>query len=730
MASRSYGPTSTFNTMKSLPALVVSLILAVLINGASAITTVLNPTEDTYIKGGSTAVYGSATTMQVKARKSPNVNISNERRGYLKFDVTGISLSSVTSATLKLYTGNVQSGGATVRVCVTDSNDSWTEADTNWLSGDVNDWFSVPAYDYDNCSNGLSFSDTADDITLDVTTEVSSYTGGTTLSFVLDGKPQLDRYMNFKTKESSSSPELTIVVSSGGPGPSPSDVPSTSPSSSPSTSPTPSPVETPTSPSPSSSPSEVPSVSSSADPSAGPTPSPMVVPTPSTYPDPAVLNPIEDTYIRGGSTADYGDDSQMTIKARKNIFVDISNERIGYLKFDLSSIADPSSVSSATLTLYTGSIQSGGATVRVCVASENGWTEDNTSWLSGSTEDWFSYPNYDSANCNNSVFFADSVTSVTIDVTSEIAALASGTTTLTLVLDGKAQVDRFMNFKTKESSTPPTLDLSFPNGPTGTPSASPSSYPTITATPTVDPTLSPTDPPIVSDVPYTLSKFQPVLDNSYLDTDYPNVNDLTAFSADWFKLDSTTSQYMQFTADNAQTDRSELRISGEFDSSISTESFLRATVKVLPQTVDVDLVTFLQMHHKSYSAYVKGVPLRVIYVPEREGKIDWIWANIRRDLQPAGGTKDNDWIPLIPLPTNFFDIEISVVNSVINIVIEEDGVVTYPNPAYDFFSNYDFSYWDPMGERNFWKLGSYLGKDAVDNYPGIVQFDTVDYNVA
>ena len=67
---------------------------------------------------------------------------------------------------------------------------------------------------------------------------------------------------------------------------------------------------------------------------------------------------------------------------------------------------------------------------------------------------------------------------------------------------------------------------------------------------------------------------------------------------------------------------------------------------------------------------------------------------------------------------------------VINMVIEEDGVVTYPNPTYDFFSNYDFSYWDPMGERNFWKLGSYLGKDAVDNYPGIVQFDTIDYNVA
>jgi len=186
------------------------------------------------------------------------------------------------------------------------------------------------------------------------------------------------------------------------------------------------------------------------------------------------------------------------------------------------------------------------------------------------------------------------------------------------------------------------------------------------------------------------------------------------YSSDGFQL--VDGQYIQFQISSSEGARSELRHDTEFASSDAIERIIQARMKIpQPDGSLVTQFTFLQVHTKDFLGNPSGPLLRVLWFNSRNGNADWLWANIRKSLNP----KSNEYFPLQARPNDFFDIEVRVVNSTLSILI--DG--SYPNPVYNA---YNLSYWDPI-QTNYFKAGAYLNSGSTG--PVVTLFDELTFTV-
>jgi hypothetical protein len=237
----------------------------------------------------------------------------------------------------------------------------------------------------------------------------------------------------------------------------------------------------------------------------------------------------------------------------------------------------------------------------------------------------------------------------------------------------------------------------------------------ITATTTVEPNATTTS----GLVPFDLTKFQPALNTSRLQ--YPesspaavNAGQFAGYSSDGFQL--VDDQYIQFHISSSKGARSELRHNPQFASSDAVERSIQARMKI-PQPDDrlVSQFTFLQVHPKEFLGHPSGPLLRVVRIDSRNNKTDWLWANIRKSLNP----KLNEYIPLQARPIDFFDIDVRVANSTLSILM--DG--RYPNPVYNA---YNLSHWDSI-QTNYFKAGVYLNYNSTG--PVVTIFDELMFTV-
>jgi len=157
----------------------------------------LNCTEDAYTYGSTlTTNYGTATSIQVKE----NGNVSFARKGYVKFDLSGLSLSGLGIAQLRLYANSVS---ASTLITVASCNDSWTETGINYNN--------APAVLANLSSATVSSINTY--YAFDVTKYIESRLSGglTTASFVVYDNNSANTLVRFNSREASSFiPELVL----------------------------------------------------------------------------------------------------------------------------------------------------------------------------------------------------------------------------------------------------------------------------------------------------------------------------------------------------------------------------------------------------------------------------------------------------------------------------------------------------------------------------------------
>ena len=161
----------------------------------------LNPTADSYVYGGSTSSnYGTAVDLIVK----DGSGITYDRVSYLKFDLAGVS-GTISSAKLKLYCNGLSNGAPSTAKIFAVTNDSWTESGITWNNaptlgsqvgptqsvGSVNAWYTV-------------------DVTSFV---VSEYNGNKVVTFAVKDDTQVNKMIEFDSREAANKPILEITAS-------------------------------------------------------------------------------------------------------------------------------------------------------------------------------------------------------------------------------------------------------------------------------------------------------------------------------------------------------------------------------------------------------------------------------------------------------------------------------------------------------------------------------------
>ncbi len=145
--------------------------------------------------------------------------------------------------------------------------------------------------------------------------------------------------------------------------------------------------------------------------------------------------PTDDAFLQNGNLG--------TTPSELRIENSASRTRVGYLRFDLSSISDP--ITSAQLNLTGGTDSSGGAvTVRFFEGSSNNWNENNLSSNTPSRE----------AEITSFTGTISQGTNVSADLSSLITA--GGIFTIIIEVDPS---NRDFSFFSSEAASPPTLTL-------------------------------------------------------------------------------------------------------------------------------------------------------------------------------------------------------------------------------------------------------------------------------
>jgi len=209
------------------------------------------------------------------------------------------------------------------------------------------------------------------------------------------------------------------------------------------------------------------------------------------------------------------------------------------------------------------------------------------------------------------------------------------------------------------------------------------------------------------DAPYSLEKFQDVLNKSKLQAPGSSFNPLYSvkygefedYSNRYFYLQDR--KYMVFYMCGYKN-RSELRFKDIWSVDTNTLKEISARVKLFPLNTKKEF-TFLQIHADST---LKNKPiihkplLRVVWYKVLKHKKNYLWAIIRTNATLHKTQKDYLKIPLIKAPKGFFDIKISVKNKKLNIYVDNKNVV----------KDFDVAYWSRY--HNYFKAGVYLQSEG------------------
>ena len=197
--------------------------------------------------------------------------------------------------------------------------------------------------------------------------------------------------------------------------------------------------------------------------------------------------------------------------------------------------------------------------------------------------------------------------------------------------------------------------------------------------------------------PYSLEKFQPVLNESKLQAPLSSYNPLYSVKYGEFKdyynkyFYLTDNKYMTFYMCD-EHHRSELRFKNTWEVNSSQAKILEAKVKILPLTTEKEF-TFLQIHSDTTQETLNEPLLRIVWINELKNLKNHIWAVVKTDTLEDG---DVLMVDLGELKNEFFDIKIKVYNSKLSILVDNKTIL----------NNFDISFW--KGIKNYFKLGVYL----------------------
>jgi hypothetical protein len=212
------------------------------------------------------------------------------------------------------------------------------------------------------------------------------------------------------------------------------------------------------------------------------------------------------------------------------------------------------------------------------------------------------------------------------------------------------------------------------------------------------------------DIPYDIPWFQPVLSECRLQcpsTSNAQVEDgeFEGVTIDdrFYVIDGST---MVLGIDKSLGSRCELRHNPTWSTGAVTEQkTLKARIKIEPN--NVENFSFAQVKGKDYQGFKSGPLLMMMWTDMRYQLTDHIWVNIRQNLQV--GTKENTYYDLGPRPIGFFDVEISIYNNVVKVLI--DGEVKVEQ---------NVAFWAPI-QDNYFKTGPYLS-GSQSNGPQTVEY--------
>jgi len=201
------------------------------------------------------------------------------------------------------------------------------------------------------------------------------------------------------------------------------------------------------------------------------------------------------------------------------------------------------------------------------------------------------------------------------------------------------------------------------------------------------------------DSPYSLKKFQPILNVSKLQAPTSHYNPL--YSVKYGNFNHYANKYF-YLQDNkymvffmcGKKNRSELRVKKDWKVDTKKPFVLFAKVKLFTLNSKREF-TFLQIHADSTLPDSIDKPLlRIVWLKELHNLKNHIWAVIR--TSPNEYEKSYQKIDLGPMPKNFFDVTIIVYNNKLNIKINNNLIV----------KDFDVSYWKNF--YNYFKAGVYL----------------------
>lgn len=158
-----------------------------------------NPVADTFVRGGTYAStnYGASPLMTIKG--SPTVDY--DREAFLRFDLSGYSASTVSSAKLRVYVNYLELSTALPLKAFGVSDDTWSESGLTWNTR--------PATGSPLGSVSVTGTGT---YTLDVTSFVSSaISGDKKVSFVLKDDTGANNAVELDSREASTRPVLEVT---------------------------------------------------------------------------------------------------------------------------------------------------------------------------------------------------------------------------------------------------------------------------------------------------------------------------------------------------------------------------------------------------------------------------------------------------------------------------------------------------------------------------------------
>ena len=204
------------------------------------------------------------------------------------------------------------------------------------------------------------------------------------------------------------------------------------------------------------------------------------------------------------------------------------------------------------------------------------------------------------------------------------------------------------------------------------------------------------------DTPYSLKKFQKVLDGSKLQAPVSKYNSLYArkygdfkyFENRYFYLQDDI--YMVFYMCGVKQ-RSELRRRNSWKVATKKPKILEAEVKLFPLNAKREF-TFLQIHDDSTKEPYNNKPLlRIAWMKEHNNKKDHIWAIIKIIYM---GIYRNLKLDMGKMSKEFMNVKIEVINSKLNVWVNKKNKI----------KDFNLLYW--KNYYNYFKAGIYLQDDG------------------